>query len=170
MWRVNIIDISAIHQSMFAGCRSVGHLFDRPIHVRRLHDVEPLEGLGMMPPSQLSRVVVSKALRCVPYPLLGENTLVLSDSLILSPDEDGNLSLMFRHAPQPSSPVSCQGVCSRCKQHGKAEYECPQCWELQKSVARCQGNGAVAGSVVFLSTPLKSVALSATFLFPGSTR
>jgi hypothetical protein len=60
--------------------------------------VEPLEGLGMMPPSQLSKMVVGKALRCVPYPLLGENTLVLSDSMTLAPDENGKLSLMFRCA------------------------------------------------------------------------
>lgn len=53
----------------------------------------------MMPASQLSRMVVGKALRCVPYPLLGENTLVLSDSLTLAPDDDGNLALMFRWPP-----------------------------------------------------------------------
>ena len=40
--------------------------------------------------------VVSKALRTVPYPLLGENTFVLSDVVILAPDEDGKLALMVR--------------------------------------------------------------------------
>ena len=51
----------------------------------------------MMGPSALSRAVVHRALRTVPYPLLGENTLVLSDSCILAPDDQGDLCLMFRH-------------------------------------------------------------------------
>lgn len=42
---------------------------------------------------------MSKAVRTVPYPLLGENTLVLSDSLVLAKDENGDLALMFRSAP-----------------------------------------------------------------------
>ena len=62
----------------------------------RLHDVEPLEGLEMLPPAQLSRLVAAKALRTVPYPLLGENTLVISDSIILAPDDTGRLALMVR--------------------------------------------------------------------------
>ena len=32
----------------------------------------------------------------MPYPLLGENTLVLSDSMVLAKDEKGTLALMFR--------------------------------------------------------------------------
>ena len=64
----------------------------------RLHDVEPLEGLEMLPVSQLSRLVASKALRTVPYPLLGENTLCIADSMCLAPDEDGKLALLFRYA------------------------------------------------------------------------
>lgn len=64
----------------------------------RLHDVEPLEGLEMLPVSQLSRLVASKALRTVPYPLLGENTLCIADSMCLAPDEDGKLALLFRCA------------------------------------------------------------------------
>lgn len=50
----------------------------------------------MLPPSQLSRLVGAKALRTVPYPLLGENTLCISDSLVLASDEKGNLALLFR--------------------------------------------------------------------------
>jgi len=45
------------------------------------------------------QLVVSKAVRTVPYPLLGENTLVLSDSLVLAKDENGALALMFRSSP-----------------------------------------------------------------------
>ena len=36
------------------------------------------------------------SLRTVPYPLLRENTFVLSDSLTLSPLPSGNLGLSFR--------------------------------------------------------------------------
>ena len=50
----------------------------------------------MMGPSALSTTVVNRALRTVPYPLLGENTLCLSDSCILAPDDEGNMALMFR--------------------------------------------------------------------------
>ena len=52
----------------------------------------------MMPVAQLSRLVASKALRTVPYPLLGENTLCIADSMVLAPDQDGRLALMFRCA------------------------------------------------------------------------
>ena len=44
------------------------------------------------------QLVVSRAIRTVPYPLLGENTLVLSDSMVLAKDEKGTLALMFRSA------------------------------------------------------------------------
>ena len=52
----------------------------------------------MLPVAQLSRLVASKALRTVPYPLLGENTLCIADSMCLAPDEDGKLALLFRYA------------------------------------------------------------------------
>lgn len=67
-----------------------------PACAHRLHDVEPLEGLEMLPPAQLSRLVAAKALRTVPYPLLGENTLVISDSIVLAPDDNGQLALLVR--------------------------------------------------------------------------
>ena len=78
---------------LHAACRD-GH---ENLHVLyRFHDVEPLAGLEMMQKAELSLAVVSKSLRTVPYPLLGENTMVLSDTMILSPDEKGRLALMFR--------------------------------------------------------------------------
>ncbi|KAK9825397.1 hypothetical protein WJX81_000403 [Elliptochloris bilobata] len=85
-----------------------GHQFAQMIHapadggtnyivdISRLHDVEPQEGLEMMPPVTLSRLVVGKAMRTVPYPLLGENTLAIADTLVLAPDENGDQALMFR--------------------------------------------------------------------------
>lgn len=70
--------------------------------LNRLHEVEPLEGLEMLPPAALSRLVAAKALRTVPYPLLGENTLVISDSLVLAPDDHGRLALLFRQGVYPA--------------------------------------------------------------------
>ena len=67
--------------------------------------MEPLAGLEMMQTSELSVAVVSKSLRTVPYPLLGENTMVLSDCMILAPDERGRLSLMFRCIPSALLPA-----------------------------------------------------------------
>lgn len=78
--------------------------------LRRFHDVEPLAGLEMMSQSELSVLVVSKSLRTVPYPLLGENTMVLSDSMILAPDEQGRLALMFRCAAACSPPPGTESV------------------------------------------------------------
>lgn len=42
-----------------------------------------------------AQVVVSRSKRAVPYPILGENTFVLSESMVLTED-DGQLALMFR--------------------------------------------------------------------------
>jgi len=50
----------------------------------------------MLPPSHLSRAVVARAARTVPYPLLGDNTLVLSDGATLARTRDGGTALMFR--------------------------------------------------------------------------
>ena len=67
------------------------------VDVSKLHDVEPQAGLATLPPAALSRAVVGRSARCVPYPLLGENTLCLSDSLCLSRTRGGkNVALMFR--------------------------------------------------------------------------
>ena len=44
----------------------------------------------------MSKLVVNRANRTVPYPLLGENTLVLSDVLCVAPNEDGQPVLYCR--------------------------------------------------------------------------
>lgn len=62
----------------------------------RFHDTEPQAGLPPLPPSQLSQLVVNRAKRTVPYPLLGDNTLVLSDCLCIAPDDRGRLCLFAR--------------------------------------------------------------------------
>lgn len=66
------------------------------VFAHRFHLVEPQADLPVtLPQSQLSQLVVSRSKRTVPYPILGENTLVLSDSMVLTEDA-GELALMFR--------------------------------------------------------------------------
>ena len=66
------------------------------VNLDQFHKVERQESLPNIHPLQLSRIVVNRAKRTVPYPLLGENTLVLSDVLCVSPNEDGELVLYCR--------------------------------------------------------------------------
>lgn len=49
---------------------------------RRFHQVEPQADLPPLPQEELSKVVVTRAKRTVPYPLLGENTLVRAGLVI----------------------------------------------------------------------------------------
>jgi Inward rectifier potassium channel C-terminal domain len=72
---------------------SSGHF---EVNLDQFHKVERQESLPNVHPLQLSRIVVNRAKRTVPYPLLGENTLVLSDVLCVSPNEDGELVLYCR--------------------------------------------------------------------------
>jgi hypothetical protein len=62
----------------------------------RFHEMEPQKNLPLLVPSQLSQLVVYRAKRTVPYPLLGENTMVLSDVLCVCETKDGNLCLTCR--------------------------------------------------------------------------
>jgi hypothetical protein len=66
------------------------------VNLDDFHKVERQESLPNVHPLQLSRIVVNRAKRTVPYPILGENTLVLSDVLCISPNEDGELVLYCR--------------------------------------------------------------------------
>lgn len=49
----------------------------------------------MLPPAPSSRKIVSATPKSVPYPVLQENTLVLSNFLVVG-KRNGKLSLMFR--------------------------------------------------------------------------
>ena len=49
----------------------------------------------MLPPGPSSRKIVSATPKSVPYPVLQENTLVLSNFLVVG-KRNGKLSLMFR--------------------------------------------------------------------------
>lgn len=66
------------------------------VSLDRFHKVERYKDLPAGHPSHISNLVVGRAKRTVPYPLLGENTLVLSDLLCVCPDERGRLCLFCR--------------------------------------------------------------------------
>jgi len=53
------------------------------VSMGRFHEVEPLPGLAMMTRSQLSRRVMVPEKGVVPYPDLAQNTLAISDSLVV---------------------------------------------------------------------------------------
>ncbi|KAL3154506.1 hypothetical protein ABBQ32_013968 [Trebouxia sp. C0010 RCD-2024] len=86
-----------------------GHQFTQIIHppetddtkyridFSRFHDTLPQEGLDELK-SQEDRCmrVLRPDVTTVPYPLLGENTLVISDSLVLSPGPGGKPQLQVR--------------------------------------------------------------------------
>ena len=61
----------------------------------RFHEIQPQTGLKMLPPGASSRKIVSAFPKSVPYPVLQENTLVLSNYLVVG-KRNGKLSLMFR--------------------------------------------------------------------------
>jgi len=63
----------------------------------RFHEIQPQTGLKMLPPGASSRKIVSAIPKSVPYPVLQENTLVLSNFLVVG-KRNGKLSLMFRRA------------------------------------------------------------------------
>lgn len=65
------------------------------VDTAKFHQIEPQPELPMLPQDELSQVVVSRSKRTVPYPILGENTLVLSETMVLT-EYDGELTLMFR--------------------------------------------------------------------------
>ncbi|KAK2080060.1 hypothetical protein QBZ16_002456 [Prototheca wickerhamii] len=68
------------------------------IDLDAFHEVTPQPGLPPLPRAALSRLVVNRAKRTVPYPLLGHNTLVLSDAMCLFTDERGRRCLAARVA------------------------------------------------------------------------
>lgn len=61
------------------------------------HETQPMEGMDLCK-TQEERCgkVLRPDIITVPYPLLGENTLVISDSLVLAPGPDGNPRLQVR--------------------------------------------------------------------------
>jgi len=67
------------------------------VDLENFHDVDLAPQMPMLVPSQLSQLVVNRARKTVPYPLLGENTLVLSDVLTVAPgSRPGTLRLACR--------------------------------------------------------------------------
>ncbi len=70
-------------------------------YVTRLKRPWSQQGSCLLALCSLLQLVVNRAKRTVPYPLLGENTLVLSDVLCLSPNKAGQLCLTCRCASTP---------------------------------------------------------------------
>ena len=66
------------------------------VDLENFHSIEPQLDLPALPKAELSQLVVSRSKKTVPYPLLGENTLVLSDNLCVGPNEHGKLCLFCR--------------------------------------------------------------------------
>lgn len=61
-----------------------------------------------MPPQRLSRAVVLGGARRVPWPRLGENTLLLADELVVTQAADGRWFVAVR----------CAAVASGCRPRG----------------------------------------------------
>eukprot|EP00879_Flechtneria_rotunda_P009517 GHRR01009961.1.p1 GENE.GHRR01009961.1~~GHRR01009961.1.p1 ORF type:complete len:908 (+),score=299.94 GHRR01009961.1:108-2726(+) len=66
------------------------------IDLSRFHEIEPQLGLGLMPPHHVSRAVVCGGARRVPWPRLGENTLLLADELVLTQAPGGRWFVAVR--------------------------------------------------------------------------
>ena len=62
----------------------------------RFHDIVPQENLIIGPPGRLSTKVVAPVKGSIPWPNLTDNTLVLSDNIVLAPI-DGKVQLQFRY-------------------------------------------------------------------------
>lgn len=82
--------------SASVNCCNTYALFTLPPAHTRFHEIEPQPGLEALPPHKLSAKIVSaSALKCTPSPVLGDNTLVLSDDAVVG-SRDGHLFLMLR--------------------------------------------------------------------------
>ena len=61
------------------------------------HETQPMDGLELYKTQEERCMKVLRPdITTVPYPLLGENTLVISDTLVLSPGQDGKPRLQVR--------------------------------------------------------------------------
>lgn len=66
------------------------------VDLGNFHSIEPQKDIPEISKDELSTLIVNRSKKTVPYPLLGENTLVLSDVLCVSPNESGSLCLCCR--------------------------------------------------------------------------
>lgn len=88
-----------------------------PLLSHRFHEIQPQTNLKMLPPAASSRKIVSATPKSVPYPVLQENTLVLSNFLVVG-KRNGKLSLMFRQ------------VCLLCSIIRGTFHSCVTEWDL----------------------------------------
>lgn len=66
------------------------------VNLNNFHAIEPQKNIPNLSKLELSSLIVNRAKKTVPYPLLGENTLVLSDVLCVAPNKEGTLCLYCR--------------------------------------------------------------------------
>lgn len=66
------------------------------VDLSHFHTIEPQKDIPEITKEELSSLIVNRSKRTVPYPLLGENTLTLSDVLCISPNSRGALCLYCR--------------------------------------------------------------------------
>jgi len=66
------------------------------VDLGKFHTIQPQKDMPEISKEELSTLIVNRSKKTVPYPLLGENTLVLSDVLCVSPNESGTLCLYCR--------------------------------------------------------------------------
>lgn len=105
-----VTSIDIINTTLCA-CTNRGHVFQRVIYqakpgefqhkvdLARFHEIVPqevIEGKGMLNNEQMSQLVLQQPQRTVPYPALTENTLVLSDRVVITEGSDGVPRLVFR--------------------------------------------------------------------------
>lgn len=94
---------SYVPEEIFWGCqfRNVVQVPDNPVSfytvdLGNFHTIEAQKDMPEISKDELSTLIVNRSKRTVPYPLLGENTLVLSDVLCISPNSSGSLCLFCR--------------------------------------------------------------------------
>ncbi|KAL3145303.1 hypothetical protein ABBQ38_001566 [Trebouxia sp. C0009 RCD-2024] len=108
---------------------------EHSVDISRFHEIQPQTNLKMLPPAASSRKIVSATPKSVPYPVLQENTLVLSNFLVVG-KRNGKLSLMFRVGdtyPNQMLQVQVRAYFYRWKPHTSLEgEEWPfTAWELK---------------------------------------
>ena len=89
---IALVIVAMIHISICSGTRAEFAL--RPCS---FHATTPQDGLeDLKTQEERCMRVLRPDITTVPYPLLGENTLVISDSLVLAPGADGHPRLQVR--------------------------------------------------------------------------
>lgn len=125
-----------------------------PCCCTRFHEVEPLSGLSMMPPSRVSKAVVMGGSRRVPWARLGENTLLLADELVVTQAADGRWFLVVRWdgscivAYAASQPATSQAACGEQEgsQQSCCHWECGEWFDAATASVQALRDCVTSGS------------------------